>query len=583
MKSQTTTLLKSKYAGFFQGLQHAESVAIDTETTGLDVASGKDYLQGISVAYRVGGIILSEYFPIRHQTDNINLEDKARLLELLPLPTNIIWFNRKFDLHSLMTMGVDASKWGKYQFDSLLIAHMINEEWPRKKSLENVAQHYLKKGKAGRDDLKPFIDVFGWAAVSPKAMHDYACKDAELHLELWEKLWSLFTKKFGSESEELWTKEVQMNTVLFKMEQPGIIVDQKFCRQYAAIAEMEMDDIVAELGFTPSKTTELAHFLFLELKLPVLEHTPTGKPKMDKAVMEEYDRMLASSDDHRARLVLNYRGWMKAKSTFYDPFQTLADTNGAIHCNFNQHRTVTGRLSCDTPNLQQIPRSSDKVWNGKIRSAFRARPGYRLFGFDYSQLELRLAAAYGKEETLIDEFNKENADPFTRYSTIISADRFTTKTFFYALMYGAGKDRTVKTLNKSLAVVGPMYEAFLKSIPGIIRAKKMAELKVRQRGYIRYWTGRRRNFRNPNDAFKAFNSLMQGGAAEVVKTVMILLMETVCDDNCRMLLQVHDEIVFEIKEGMEAYYTYPIVEIMERYPTKIFGVPFKVVGKEWGE
>lgn len=575
--------MSNSYAGIFQGLLKTKVVAIDTETTGLNVLTGKDYLQGLSVAISIEGITFSEYFPIRHKTDNISNEDKDELFRLLKNVPTIYWHNRKFDLHSLMTLGVNASTWGNEQHDTMLLAHMINEEWPRQKSLEAVSQHYLKKGKSGKDDLKPFTDVIGWGEVSPAAMHDYACRDAELTLELGEKLLGIFYTKFKEDAKSLLTVEIQMNTVLFNMEQLGILVDQKFCRQYHAIATMEMEGIEAELGFKPSKTTDLSKFLFEDLKLPVLEVTATGRPKMDKAVMEEYDRMLANTDDPRARLVLNYRGWMKADSTFYLPFQSLADSNGAVHCNFNQHRTVTGRLSCDSPNLQQIPRTSDKEWNGKIRSAFKARPGFRLFGFDYSQLELRLATAYGQEEILIDEFSKPNADPFTRYSVIIAATRFMTKTFFYALMYGAGKEKTVKTLNKPMAEVGPMYDTFLRSIPGIIKAKKLAESRARSRGYVRYWSGRRRHFNNKDSAFKAFNALMQGGAAEIVKFVMILIFETVCDDNCRMLLQVHDEIVFEIREGMEDYYIIPIVEIMERFPTQKFGVPFKVAGKLWGK
>jgi DNA polymerase-1 len=488
-------------------------------------------------------------------------------------------------MHSLMTIGLDISQppWAELQFDTLLLAHMINEEWPRAKTLENCGQHYIKKGKVDPEKMKGFTKTFGWGAVPWRLMYDYACGDAEVTLELWEHLWPMFQKKFAGDAGRLWTDEIGFQNTLFRMEQRGIEVDLSFCKQYESIAEIEMQQIEDELGFTPSKTSALSKFLFEELKLPVLAYTPGGKPAMTKAVMEDYDRMLAlPMFPSSARLVLDYRGWMKANSSFYRPFQTLVDSKGRVNCNYKQHGTVTGRLSCETPNLQQIPRSSDKAWNGRIKSAFRASPGYALVGFDYSQLELRLATAYGQELILLDEFSKPDADPFTRYASIIGADRYTTKTFFYAMIYGAGEEKIAKTLHRDMIDMHDQYVAFKQSIPGILKAASLANTKARQRGYVRLWTGRRRHFKKPEDSFKAFNSLLQGGGAEVVKRVMLDMDHNLTDDNCRMLLQVHDEVVFEIREDLVDVYSAKIVDTMEAMPTEFFGLPFKVAGKVWG-
>ena len=579
---QTTPMISDELKGFLQGLAKAEVVALDTETTGLKIKT-TDYLQGLSLAYRLGGMVFTAYLPFQHESGNLPMEIVPNLFHILK-GKRVIFFNRKFDFHSLFTL------YPAFQLndtvDISLLAHFINEERPYQKNLNNVGMMYVKKGKTGKDEIDKFTEALGWGNVPPHLMDAYARGDAELTLELYEKLWPMFQKKFGDKADELINWEDRMNLALYNMEHRGIHVDQKFCRQYEGIANIEMDNVVDELGFVPSKTKDLSQFLFDELKLPVLKRSEkTGKPSLDKAVMEDYERMLEvrAEDNTRVRLVLDYRGWQKAASTFYAPFQFLADEEGRIHCNYNQNGTVTGRLSASEPNLQQIPRTSNKAWNGRIRSAFRASEGYDLVGYDYSQLEFRLAAAYGQEEWLIEEFAKEDADPFTVLAERIGTDRYTAKTFTYAMIYGAGKDKIAATLKRTVTDIEDPYNAFLATIPGIIKAKSVAQAKAKSRGYIRYWTGRRRHFPDPSRSYKAFNSLLQGGGAEVVKRVLVLCNENVCDDNCRLLLQVHDELVFEIRQGMEDVYGPRIIDTMQSLPTNYFGVNFAVAGKKWGE
>lgn len=584
-----------QYRGFLQGMEQAELVGVDTETTGLDV-KGKDYLQGMSLAYKVGGMSFACYIPLRHADteNNVTPEFFQHVLNLLSeKPT--AFFNRKFDLHSIRTTGLNYNIRDEVvSYDAKLVAQLINENKPYHKNLENVAQMYIGKGKTGKDQIDAFTKALGWAAVPSTLMRTYAEGDALVTLELTEALVKLGIKKFGSDFAELWRWEQAMGTALFRMETAGIHVDQKFCRQYAAIADIEMGQIEDNLGFKPSKTTELAKFLFKDLGLPILEYTdasytdkektvlkPNPRPAMTKAVMEEYERMLEVTHDDRARQVLDFRGWQKASSSFYLPFQVLADAQGKIHCNYKQDGTVTGRLSCSEPNLQQIPRQSDKAWNGRIRTAFRPTEGFVLVGFDYSQLELRLAAAYGEEEWLIDEFSKPDADPFTALAGRIETDRYTAKSFTYGLMYGAGLEKTAKILQQPLAIIEPKHHMFIASIPGIMSAKKRAERVTKQRGYVRYWTGRRRNLW-AGDAYKAWNSLLQGGGAEVVKRVLVQAINDICDDDCKLLLQIHDELVFEIREDLVDPYSQKIIELMEDYPTNIFDVQFRVSGKQWG-
>lgn len=566
----------------FDQLRNADIVAIDTETTGLSISVGKDYMQGFSLAVKEKDTLYSRYIAVRHADDEHNMDPiiLGAWLDVLA-EKRLIFHNRKFDLHSLMTAGIDLSK--NFAFDTLLLAHLVNEEHPYEKSLDALGKMYLKRGKTLKDKTQAWGRLYGWGTIPFAVLEPYAREDAELTYSLWEVLFGKYTEQYGTDAGILWQTELDMNTALFNMELLGIGVDQKFCRDYSGIANLEMDLIESELDFEPSKTTALSTFLFKELNLPVLETTPTGKPKMDKHVMEEYERMLMQVDDPRASMVLNYRGWQKARSTFYLPFQTLTAPDGRIHCNYKQHGTVTGRLSCSEPNLQQIPRSSEKVWNGRIRSAFRASPGYRLMGYDYSQLEFRLAAAYGNERWLIDEFAQPDSDVFTALSERIGTDRYTAKTFTYAMIYGAGQEKIAKTLNREVADIEEQYNNFVRSIPGILATKNTATGRAKSRGYVRYWTGRRRHFRNPEDSYKAFNSLLQGGAAEVVKHVLIDIAKNICDQDCRLLLQVHDELVFEIREGLEDYYEPFIINAMSSLPTDRFGVQFHVSGKLWGE
>lgn len=581
MESATVTL--TEYDAFLQGLRQVQvtHVAIDTETTGLRLTQGEDYCQGVSMAFRAGGMVFKKYFPFRHREGfNLDIDYARQLVEALA-SKNVIFHNRKFDFHSLATLGVGPWRFER-AYDTMLMAHMFNENKPYEKSLDNCGKLYVGRGKTKKAEMDAFTDALGWGNVPSHLMAEYAEGDAEVTLELFEKLEVLCKRKFGDQWEELWDWDERFNDALFRMEQLGVHVDLKFCRQYQGIAEIEMAQIEDELGFQPSKTSQLGPFLFEELKLPVLEYTPAGKPKMDKNVMQEYDKMLEGREDERARLVLDYRGWQKASSAFYLPFQKLVDSRGKIHANFKQQGTVTGRLSCAEPNLQQIPRESTKVWNGRIRTAFYGTEGFSLFGFDYSQLELRLAAAYGHEEWLIQGFADRDFDPFETLAGRIGIIRQDAKTFTYSMIYGAGEDKVAKTMHKTVYENADNYAAYTKSVPGIMRVKQMAGTKCKQRGYVRYWTGRRRHL-YPDDSYKAFNALLQGGGAEVVKRVMVTIAETVCDENCRLVLQVHDELVFEIRDGMYAEYAPRIIAAMEALPLEVFGFPFYVDGKHWGK
>jgi len=566
---------------FITAARESGLVAVDTETTGLKVRDGQDYCMGVSLAYRVGSMgLFSCYLPFRHPERSLDRELTSVLKDAL-LHVDLIFHNRKFDLHSLATLGIDLGHVRKTHYDTLLLAHMLNEDIPYSKSLESVGQHYLKEGKQNRDQVKKWGELWGWGNIPVDLMEPYAKQDAELTYKLWEHLWPRWVKDYDP---ELWQWEQDFNSVLYRMEKRGVAIDIEFCRKKAEIGYGIMADIEDVLGFNPGSSTQLGKYLIEELNMPILERSKkTEKPSFNKNVMEQYDAMLQSEGSQTAKRILEYRGWAKAVTALYDPMQKLVSLDGRIRSNFKQHGTKTGRLSCSDPNLQQLPRSSDRAWNGNARSAFSSGDtDYTLVSFDYSQLELRLAAAYGNEQILLEEFSKADADPFTRYAEILGEDRQTTKTFFYANIYEAGSAKIAYTLHRPVPEIEVLHKRFKNSIPGITNASNMARKLAEERKYVKLWTGRRRHYPfHDSKYYTAFNSVLQGGGAEVVKRSMVRIANELENDECFMLMQIHDEIVFAIRNDKIEHYKPLIIEIMERHPE--FPIKLKVESKLWAK
>ena len=553
----------------------AEIIAVDTETTGLKVQDGTDYLMGVSVAYRLGPLgIFSAYFPFRHESGNLDREVLGKLRTVFD-SVPLVFHNLKFDLHSLKTIGLVPGPDVKL-FDTLNMAHMCNEELPSK-SLNYLAEKFLQDSKT--DEVKAWADVFGWRTVPVGLMEPYACRDAELTLRLFELLWADMKKQ---ELADLWPTERRFTRLLFDMEQRGVLVNESFAADKIAQGEEAMLRIEKFLGWNPGSKNDLEQFLIHDLGLPVHHVSErTGKPSFNREAMEFYDELLEQQERTEARAVLVYRGWQKAVSSLYRPALALRSADGRVRCNFKQHGTKTGRLACAEPNLQQVPRKSDKAWNGDSKRTFLASPGRELWGYDYSQLEFRLATAYGRIPWLMECFNDPSRDVFNELAQRIGEVRQDTKTYVYCTMYGGGKGKVASTLGKPLSAIENNYDLFKESIAGINDASRVAQKRAKSEGYVRMWTGRRRHFPYDEGQHKAFNSVLQGGGAEVVKRAMIMIDsdERIDKDRCNIVLQVHDEIVFDMDPSYRAYVEPIIIEHMTNFPE--FGVRFAVEGKVW--
>lgn len=573
-------------------LQGASELGVDTETSGLNVRNGVDYLMGFCFATED----FACYMPFRHKEKNLPLRYLDHLSDLLSTK-DLIWHNRKFDMHSVKTIGIDPLGFRGKQYDTLMIAQLVNEEL-YSKELDALARTYLKKEKYKKDAIKEYGKIFGFANVPVEMYEEYGPQDARLTRELKAVLWP---RLVAQELDTVyWEVEEPFTRLLYLLEQRGVGVDLDFARRKAELGRGRMGTLTRQLGFNPSSTTALGKYLLDELGLPVLGHTDScrdckegsplashdWKPTFNKRVLEEYDDILMESSNPAAQQIAEFRGWQKAVTSLYEPILDKVGPDGLIRTEFKQHGTVTGRLSASNPNLQQVPRGSNKPWNGDAKSVFNAgRSGYRLRGYDYAQLELRLGAAYGNEKLLLTEFEKDDADVFNALAPLVFGvltpeTRHDTKTFVYSNLFGAGLRKVASQLGRSVEDTEELYDNYKRSIPGIMAVSKQVAGLVESRGWVRYWDGRRRHIRNKSDSYKAWNSVLQGGGAQLVKRAMLRCQEFE-DENCFMVLQVHDEITFCIREGMVEKYEPLIIKAMTDWPQ--FGVRMAVEGKDWGK
>jgi len=560
----------------------------DTEGSNIeqDYRDGRGWGTGISFAVRMG-VLFGGYYPFRHPEGNLSEEDQYRLRNAIRnFKGWFVFHNAKHDLVSLHTLGIDYP--GKF-YCSLLLCHLLNETLPYDKSLEQCAKYYL-----GAEETKDDTLVKAWAAIldgrwdliPANVMGPYSTHDAALHLRLFERIDPLV---FAEVPREYWDHKQDFIRCIIEMERRGVRVDTNLCEIQAQVGEWEMAEIIDELKLNPGSPKDQYRLFIEQLQLPERKHSPkTGKPSFDKEVMEEYDEILRLREDDTAALVLRYRGWQKSVSSNYKPYLNLLSADGRLRPNYKLHGTKTGRLSCERPNLQQIPRRSENIWNGELKKAFIAEDGYSLWDFDYANLEFRLGSAYAAQYQpdlpLIEIFSDPERDIFGEMARLENWPRQNIKTRTYAIQYGGGANRLKNVFGlKTLEEGQKIKDKFFATYPGFQKVMHVAESKVIANARLQLWTGRYRHFMYPSsEAHKGFNSVCQGGAADIINYAMVRLHKEVNCDDARMLLQVHDNLVWEIKNGLEDQYIPKIKAVMEDIQGD-WGVKFRVDVKRWGE
>ena len=536
------------------------TIAVDTEATGLNVASGKDKCIGVSIAAVIDGTAYSHYFPFNHPTgDNCNKDVHTLLKQVLEGNNTLLFVNAQFDILSLETIGIYTGHTNI--IDVSAMAHLINENKPFNKGLDSLAQYYLKdKGKLKDPELDKEKKT-GWQNTTWQQMWDYAVLDAVLTWRLYDVLRN--TRQWQELPDTIWPHKQDLIRVLLSMKRNGVRIDVQLAEEYVHKGVQEMGRIEKSLGINPASPKQLKKLLIDQLELPVVKTSQiTGAPSFDKEAMLAYDSMLESLDNPVAKQIKEFRGWQKAVSAAYRPYIELVDMDGRLRCSYRLHGTATGRLSCAEPNLQQIPKSSDKPWNGKVKECFIAEEGYVLLNADFSQLELRLATAYAGEEELKKVFN-EGRDIFTEMAKQLGMSRHDTKTLVYSMQYGAGEQRLMNAFGVDKAKAKEIRQNYFNTYPDFRRLNDRCTSKVEETGEIKIWSGRVRHFENRNEAYKSMNSLIQGGAADIVERIMVRCFKELEGPDCRMLLQVHDSITFEVKESVVPQYIEKIRTLME--------------------
>lgn len=558
----------------------SEYIAIDTETDGEDVRDGRGICYGVSVSDGH----TSMYLPFRHRQlpeENLDFHLYRPLLQELLDTKKLIYFNAKFDIVSLGTLGLDARH--KEFFDCMILAHLVDENRPfAGKKLDACAKMYCDNaGKKVSDEYAWCLKTYGYYNMSASITADYAATDALITYQLYMKLVPLLRSE---KLKETWEHKREFIELLIDIEAAGVLVDQDLCNEMAERGDREMERIFYTLNTrNPASTNDLEYLLIDQLNLPVVKRTPKGKPSFDKWAMELYDLMLERSNNPLAKQVFAYRGWQKSCSSNYRPYVSLLSPDDRLRGNYLMHRTVTGRLSCQKPNLQQIPRAGEKPWNGKMKKCFIPRPGFVLLEGDYSQLEFRLSASFAKEPKLLDTFHDHTRDVFDEMSELLGMPRYEAKTLEYTLSYGGGIPRIMAAFGVSEARAKEIRDNHDRTYPNLRRASNYASNYVKANKKIPIWSGRYRHFLYPKtEAHKAYNSLCQGGAADIMERTMLRASSQGYNtSDCRMLLQVHDSIVWEVREDLAPELRPQLKAVMEDVRPS-FGVPFKVDLHEWG-
>lgn len=573
---------------FLKGAEIAPVLGYDNEGTGLHVYDGRDYPYGCSLAYyhphlgRVG-----HYMPFQHQFGynlpvgtTLILKDtfRARAANKLPITTH----NGQYDLQAYYCL--TGEDYEGEVWDTLVWSQLINENQPFSKSLDSCAKMYLDIQKIE----KPPKDT--WKYQAAELIYKYARQDAILHLELALKMKPLMEAE--NLFDRVWPQKQKTLRILMEMKRRGVLIDQELCRREYQIGVHVMEEIAQTLEINPGSTLGLKKLLIDELGLPVVKETPNGAPSFDKDAMEVYDEMLEFRDDPTAALVKEYRGYQKATSACYRAYLDRVSPDGRLRTSYNQHRTKTGRLSSSEPNLQQIPRQSNKDWSRNTKRAFIGKPGYVLLEGDYSQLELRLGAAYARESRLIEVFNDDSRDVFTEMTKQLEGEfteegRYRTKTKTYTIQYGGGVKRLQHVFGIPYEVAAQQKQNFEATYANMKKTSDHVAAVARRKKKIQLWSGRYRHFAFPkSEAHKAFNSAMQGGAADIVEFAMHRAYDQIDNPECRLLMQVHDSLVFEVQEDKVDVYKPQIQKVMEdvRGPDgEDFGVRFKVDVHPWAK
>ena len=557
-----------------QTLAAADEFAFDTETDALDALRAN--LVGISLCAQPG---VACYVPVGHVLGDAGGLLGPQLCEgQLPLATVIealrplledpakakIGQNGKYDLHVLRRHGIDVAG---YRDDTLLQSFVLNATATRH-DMDSLARHYLGYATVKYEDVAgKGAKQVSFAQVALADALRYAAEDADITLRLHRVLRPQLAAV--PELERVYTQiEMPLVPVLARIEANGVAIDVDELRRQSAdlsarmLAAQQQATELAGHAFNLDSPKQLQAVLFDELGLPALVKTPKGAPSTNEEALE------AIADQHELpRVILEYRGLAKLRSTYTDKLPEMVNPDtGRVHTSYHQVGAATGRMSSSDPNLQNIPvRTSD---GRRIREAFIAAPGHKIVAFDYSQVELRIMAHLSADPALIAAFQAgadihraTAAEVFGVALEQVSADqRRAAKAINFGLIYGMGAFGLARSLGVSRPEAQDYISLYFARYPGVHAFMERMRAQAREQGYVETLFGRRLyladiHARNANlragAERAAINAPMQGTAADIIKRAMTQVDAWLAgqDGQARMIMQVHDELVFECDEG----------------------------------
>lgn len=555
----------------------ADMVAFDTETDSLEPMKAR--VVGLSFSDKVGHAC---YIPLRHEgpdaPQQLPLDEVLAKLKpwLEAADRKKIGQNIKYDTHVLANHGIAVKG---YVHDTMLESYVL--EAHRKHNLGDLALRYTgRMGLSYEDVAGKGAQQIPFAQVAVDRASHYSCEDSDLTLHVHQTLWPKLEAEPGLK--DIYQRfELPTSRVLQRIERNGVLIDSGLLQQQShelgqRIVQLEQEAYeLAGQPFNLGSPKQLGEILFVKQGLPVVKKTATGAPSTNEEVLEK----LAEDYPLPAR-ILEYRGMAKLKSTYTDklPLMVNAET-GRVHTNYAQAVAVTGRLSSNDPNLQNIPVRTAE--GRRIREAFIAPPGHCIVSADYSQIELRIMAHISQDENLLRAF-AEGQDVHRATASevfgvpvdeVSSEQRRYAKVINFGLIYGMSAHGLAKNLGIERSAASSYIERYFHRFAGVKRYMDDTRAQAKAQGYVETVFGRRLwlpEINSPNGPSRAgaeraaINAPMQGTAADLIKLAMVAVQDTLDAEGraSKIIMQVHDELVLEVPEAELAWVKEAVPRLM---------------------
>ncbi|MCF5841115.1 DNA polymerase I [Aeromonas veronii] len=556
---------EAEFDDWLARLQAAPLFAFDTETTSLDYMEAR--VVGVSFAIEPGK---AAYVPFGHDYLGapVQLTEAVVLGKLKPLledPARLkVGQNLKYDRNVLLNHGIELQG---IAYDTMLESYVLNSTASRH-DMDSLARKYLNAETISFEDIAgKGVKQLTFNQIELEQAAPYAAEDADITLRLHQTLWGQLEAVPGL-AKVFSEIELPLLPVLARMELLGTTIDPKLLHQQSLEIELRLAELekqgheLAGQEFNLSSPKQLGEILFTKLGLPIIKKTPKGAPSTAEEVLAE----LAETYE-LPQLLMEHRGLAKLKSTYTDKLPLMIKPRtGRVHTSYHQAVAATGRLSSSDPNLQNIPVRNEQ--GRRIRQAFIPSAGYKLVAADYSQIELRIMAHLSGDKGLLTAFAEGKdihkataAEVFGVALDAVTTDmRRSAKAINFGLIYGMSAFGLAKQLGIGRAEAQKYMDLYFERYPGVLEYMERTRQQAEAQGYVETLFGRRLylpDIKSRNAGLRkaaeraAINAPMQGTAADIIKRAMINVdswIRGIEDESIRMLMQVHDELVFEIRE-----------------------------------